>query len=351
MLKKRAIQDQKVIAYLQDEYGLLVTHLSFLPIGADVNTAVYRLATNEKAPYFLKLRNDIFDPMSVILPKFLSDEGITQIIAPIETKTGQLWGNLDSFKTILYPFVAGSDGYDVKLLDHHWQEFGTALKRIHTAKIPPTIINSIHQESYSAKERNIVKAFLANSDEYVFENSVAREMASFLKSKQAVINDIIMRAEQLAQILKAHPPQFVVCHSDLHAGNILISNNGALFIVDWDELIFAAKERDLMYIGGGFLASGFSPQEEEALIYQTYRPKQINPTALAYYRYEQIIQDTSTFCEQLFQTDVSSEDRAESLHYLKSNFFPNQMIEIAYQSDKSGFKSHLLMQNMIEATA
>ena len=41
-----------------------------------------------------------------------------------------------------------------------------------------------------------------------------------------------------------------------------IGTNGALYIVDWDELIMAPKERDLMYIGGGLMSSGLTPQGE-----------------------------------------------------------------------------------------
>jgi thiamine kinase-like enzyme len=41
-----------------------------------------------------------------------------------------------------------------------------------------------------------------------------------------------------------------LCHSDIHAANLLISN-GDFFIVDWDTLIMAPKERELMFIGAG----------------------------------------------------------------------------------------------------
>ena len=42
MLEKPDLQDEKIIACLQDEYGLLVVQVAFLPLGADRDTAVYR---------------------------------------------------------------------------------------------------------------------------------------------------------------------------------------------------------------------------------------------------------------------------------------------------------------------
>ena len=104
-------------------------------------------------------------------------------------------------------------------------------------------------------------------------------------------------------------------------------------MVDWDTLIFAPKERDLMFIGGGPGDSGYTPQEEETLFYQGYGPTDIHKIAVAYYRYERIIEDIAIFCEQIFLSDEGGEDRKQALEYLKSNFLPNGAIAKAYQAD------------------
>jgi spectinomycin phosphotransferase len=156
-----------------------------------------------------------------------------------------------------------------------------------------------------------------------------------MREKRTEILDLVAQAERLAQRLQAQAPPFIVCHSDIHAGNLLLTPAGKLYIVDWDEPILAPKERDLMYIGGGLLASGLSPQEEEARFYPSYGHPQIDAAALAYYRYERIIQDIAAYGEQLLLSDEGDEDRAQSLYYFKSNFLPNSTIEIAYQSDQT----------------
>jgi spectinomycin phosphotransferase len=51
--------------------------------------------------------------------------------------------------------------------------------------------------------------------------------------------------------------------------------------------------------------------------------------ALAYYRYERIVQDIAVYCEQLFLSDEGGEDREQSWQYLRSNFLPQGTIEIA----------------------
>ena len=335
MLEKPDLQDEKIIACLQDEYGLLVAQVAFLPLGADLNTAVYCVVAEDETPYFVKLRRGVFDETSVALPKFLSDQGIVQIIAPLATKTGQLWANLDAFKVILYPFVEGHNGYEVDLSDRHWGDLGTALKSIHTALVPPALIRRIQQETFSPQWREIVKTFLGRVEYDAFDDPVAVKLTAFLKARRDEILDLLGRAERLAQALQARSPEFILCHSDIHAGNILIDANDAFYIVDWDNPILAPKERDLMFIGGGQGFAGHTAQEEETLFYEGYGQAQIDPIALAYYRYERIIQDIAVYCKQIFLTNEGGEDREQSLRYLTSNFLPNSTIEIAYKSDKT----------------
>jgi spectinomycin phosphotransferase len=335
MLQKPDLQDDKIVACLQAEYGLHVFQVTFLPLGADLNTAVYRAVAEDETTYFVKLRKGVFDEISVALPKFLSDQGLAQIITPIPAKTGQLWVSLDDYKLILYPFIEGRNGYEVDLSDRHWKDLGTALKRIHTTVLPPKIKGRIRQETYSPQWRETVKMFLERFGDDVLDDPIAVELASFLKPRRIEILDIVRRAERYAQALQDQPPDFVLCHSDIHAGNILVDTHDTFYIVDWDDPILAPKERDLMFVGGGQGFRGHTAQEEETLFYQAYGQVQINPIALPYYRYERIIQDIAIFCEQIFLTNEGGEDRAQALRYLKSNFLPNNTIEIAYKADKT----------------
>jgi len=149
MLEKPDLQDERIVACLRDEYGLRVVQVAFLPLGADLDTAVYRVVADDGTPYFVKLRRGVFDEIAVALPKYLSDQGIVQIIAPLATKTAQLWAGLDPFRLILYPFVEGHDGYELDLSDRQWVAFGTALRDIHTTVVPPTLTRRIQQETYS----------------------------------------------------------------------------------------------------------------------------------------------------------------------------------------------------------
>ena len=333
MLEKPNIKDERITACLKTEFRLEIDELAFLPLGADLNTAVYR-ATANNTPYFVKLRRGDFDPASVAVPKFLSNSGLKQIIPPLPTQSGQLWVNLPPYKLILSPFVAGRNGFETAVSDQQRIELGAALQMLHTAVIPTATTNSIQREQFSPQWREKVKLFPARIEHETFADPLAAELAAFLRSKREETAVLINRAEQLARALQAQPPEFVLCHADIHGWNLLIDDD-ALYIVDWDTLIFAPKERDLMFVGSGLGGNGHTLQEEETLFYQGYGQTEVNAIALAYYRYERIIEDIAIYCEQLFLSDDGGADRRQSLENLKSNFRPNGTIDIARQSDKA----------------
>jgi spectinomycin phosphotransferase len=128
MLIKPDLKDEEIIACLQDAYGLSVEKITFLPIGADFNTAVYRMTKSNQTDYFLKLRSDEFLEVSVSVPKYLADLGIKQVIPPLATKTGHLWTNLGDFTVTLYPYIDGCNGVDTKLSKDQWVQFGKPLR-------------------------------------------------------------------------------------------------------------------------------------------------------------------------------------------------------------------------------
>ncbi|HGC5862818.1 TPA: phosphotransferase [Legionella pneumophila] len=306
----------------------------FLPLGADLNTAVYRVTTNSGTDYFLKLRREVFNEAAVLVPKHLANLGLKQVIPPLKTNVGQLWTCLASFKAILYLYIEGSNAMEANLSDQHWIEFGATMKNFHSANIPDTITSDVSQETFPSKWRQIVKAFLARIQHEVFEDAIAARMAVFLKSKSENILELVRHSEYLASVLEKQPLDYVLCHADIHGWNLLISKEGELFVVDWDTLIYAPKERDLMFIGAGIGDTGRTVPEEENLFYQGYGTTDINQDAIAYYRFERIIQDIGEYCEHIFLSNENDEDRMQSLEYLQANFLPNGTIDWAYQSYK-----------------
>jgi len=333
MLEKPNLDEARIIACLREEYSLQAARVDFLPLGADQNTAVYRVVAGDGTARFLKLRSGRFDETSVRLAVFLGSQGLRQVIPPLPARNGLPWGNLEAYRSILYPFVEGRDGYQLALSDGQLEELGEFLHRLHATRLPAELLVHIRREDYSPMYRAGLKAWLERIETGCWEEPVAREAAALLKDRREVILDLLQRAEGSLQAFRAAAPEFVLCHSDLHAGNLLIDARGSLFIVDWDDPILAPRERDLMYISGGQLGGWRSPAAETAPFYRGYGPGPVDSHGLAYYRYERIITDLALFCEQLLSSESGGKDRGQALEYLASNFLPGNTLEIALQAD------------------
>ena len=332
MLEKPNIPDELVISRLRDEYNLSVAALSFLPLGADEGSAVYRVLTEEGMAYFLKLRKG-FDEIVVTVLLFLKSQGIAEIITPFETKSKQGWADFGEYKMLLYPFIEGKNGFEMELSDQHKRRLGSALKAIHSTQVPPELKRLIPKEAFSPQWRESVKSFQAQVEEMSFQDPTAAKLALFIKSKRSEISHLIERTEELAAELQSKPLELVLCHTDIHGANMLITENNDLYIVDWDNPLLAPKERDLMFIGGG-IDNIWKSKHDESIFYEGYGKTQIDFPMMAYYRYERVIEDLAAYGEQLLLTDEGGADREQAYERFTINFQPGQTIEIAEKTDR-----------------
>ncbi|HNS50680.1 MAG TPA: phosphotransferase [Anaerolineae bacterium] len=333
MLEPPGLLPETIAACLQRAYGVEPVEIAFLPLGADVQSAVFRVAAAGGLAYFLKVRWGTFDEMSVALPGYLASQGMRQIIPPLQTRRGMLWAKMGGGRAVLYRWVEGHDGFAAAFSPAQWAELGAALRKLHEISLPPAMAARVSRETYAPQRRNALRRSMSRLGEAV-DDPAARRLATFLEARSDEVAFLVERAEALTRELLARPRPPVLCHSDVHAANILVGPDGSLHIVDWDEPVYAPKERDLMFPGGaqGFL--GYGPEEEEALFFRGYGGVRVDAVALAYYRYERIVADLSLFCEQLLFSTEGGTDRAQALGWAIANFAPGGTLERARAADQ-----------------
>jgi spectinomycin phosphotransferase len=350
MLEPPTIPDSLILSRLRHEYDLRANSLAFLPLGADVNTASYQVKAGG-AEYFLKLRKGDFDEISVILPRFLHEQGMAEIIPPLSTQHGRLWGRLEAYHMILYPFVNGQDGYERALTPHRWQVFGSLMADIHAAQLPDELSRRIPGETFSAVWRESVREFLRQVETVELTEPVAVQLAAFMRAQRTKIKALVDLAEQLVIVLKSRVDPWVLCHADIHAGNLLLPEEDPtrLYIVDWDNPLYGPRERDLALIGGSYT---WRRAEDVALFYRAYNagrssqqdgtypqakisppPPHIDLTAIRYYRCERIIVDIAEFCKELLLSTAGGQDRFQSYRYFTSLFLPGHEVDLALGRD------------------
>lgn len=166
-----------------------------------------------------------------------------------------------------------------------------------------------------------------------FNDCISEKTASLLKSKSMLLLCLIQYTRELQAILQSQYFEHVVCHADIHGWNLLITPDNYLYLIDWDTIILAPKERDLMFIGAGIWNTGYTYSQEKFSFYKGYGASKVNKDAILYYRLERIFEDISAYCQHIFLSQESFSARMQSLEYIKANFLPNGTIEMACIQD------------------
>jgi len=320
MIEKPRISDEKIISALQENYLISVTCVEFLPLGWDAWS--YRI-TAQEGIYFLKVRRSIPNPAGILLPRFFKEQGVEQVVASLLSTKNNLWEKVDDFYFILYPFIMSVRVMDVGMSDAHWVEFGSVLKQLHTTILPLEISNHIKRERFVPPRLECIKEFHAQMKACEPDDPFQKELSEFWLENYSTISSILDRTEALVKLMQGVNVEFVPCHGDVHTGNLLITEDDKLFIVDWEDMRLAPKERDLIFLPGDL------GTKQEKMFFRGYGEPNLNPREEAYYRHHWCIEDMG-FAEHVFTTEnVSEKTKREAIFWFKNLFAKGSSIEMA----------------------
>lgn len=330
-MQKTPIQEQEVINLLRCYYGIDIQTTQLIAGGADINAFVYK-ADAKSNSYFVKFKYGNHNEINLSIIRLLHDSGINEIIFPIKTLEGKLIQQLDRFGIIVYPFIDAPNGFTQDLTKQQWVQLGKALRKIHDTSVPALIQEHLRKEAYSPKWREMVRSFYSKIEPNTSDDNITADFKSFFKQNFDKINRLVDSAEALSKTIHPVLDNYVLCHSDIHAGNILIPDDESIYIIDWDEPMLAPKERDLMFIGGGVGNVWNNPQEINHF-YAGYGKTIIDKTILSYYRCERIVEDIAEYGQDLLARHQSDQTRLEMFKHFKDQFAPNGVVEIAIATD------------------
>ncbi|HAU1605622.1 TPA: aminoglycoside O-phosphotransferase APH(9)-Ia [Legionella pneumophila] len=325
------IPDQQLIKLLKIYYGIDIHAVQLIVGGADMNAFGYK-ADSESNSYFVKLKYGHHDEINLSIIRLLYDSGIKEIIFPIYTRDTKLFQQIDHFKIIVYPFIDAPNGFTQNLTEKQWQQLGKVLRQIHETSVSTVIQQRLRKETYSPKWREIVRSFYNKIGFDDSDDQITADFKSFFNQKIDSIHRLVNSSEELSQKIQPDLDKYVLCHSDVHAGNVLVVNEESIYIIDWDEPMLAPKERDLMFIGGG-IGNVWNKHHEIDYFYEGYGKTNVDKIILSYYRHERIVEDIAVYGQDLLSRDQNDESRLESFKHFKSMFDPNNVVEIALSSD------------------
>ncbi len=146
MREQPGIPEEQLRACLQDQYDLYPFTLEFLPLGLDYNAGVYRVVSEQSTAYLLKVTSrPLYEPRCLV-PRYLKDQGITSVVAPVPTRSGALKFHENAPGEIKRMWVAprmrglGLGRRMLLALEHYAREAGVVVLHLETNR---TLIEAI----------------------------------------------------------------------------------------------------------------------------------------------------------------------------------------------------------------
>ena len=296
MREKLSISEDILRSCLQEQYGMTPLALEFLPLGLDTKAVVYRVMGEHGIPFLLKVKlGSLYEP-SCFVPRHLNDQGISSVVAPVLTKNHALWAQLEGWTVIVYPFLDGDTSL-TGMTDEHWKEVGTIFKRIHQTAAPSHSLQPLRKETFDPREYlRLARAFEIHHIGKLYDGGVSeRSLRSSWMARQSIINTVVTSLEKLASALQSRSGPYVLCHADLHPANLIRNRTGQVFVIDWDEVMLAPKERDFIFVNE--LPKDSSMKQDLPPFFQGYGQTEIDWVALTYYHWERVVQDLIEYAQ------------------------------------------------------
>jgi len=332
MLEPPDLKNETILATLSAQFGIAATKLEFIPRGEDSQAWVYRAETADGSAYLVKVRQGQLNEAALAIPRYLQEQGLQHVAAPVATQTGTLWAAADKFALTVYPFISGRSGHEAGMPEAQWVEYGAAVRRIHETTLPSALQDVARSETYISRASQLIMDLDAHIGMRSFTNPLEQALVSVWRTRRRQIHGLADRAGALGLRLRKKPLPLVLCHADIHTENVLLDAAGRLWIVDWDEAMLAPKERDLMFVVGGIGSEWVTPQQTQ-WFFRGYGRAVADPLALAYYRYGWAAQDVAAYAERvLLRPELGAESKHSALGLFMSQFSPGGMIEIAESS-------------------
>jgi spectinomycin phosphotransferase len=303
---------EKVRRWVREDFGLEVGVLDPVEHGADVAARVWRAATVTNT-YAVKWSGAGTNTAHQVVA-YLADLGVPGVPEPVRTMEGGLWSFHGKKRLTVTPWINGSRAGETGLTLEQWTEYGVLLRRVHEAEPPERLRNALPKHSPVDAR---IPALAEQIDERVAALPPDDELAAVWTE----------HADTITALRATRPPEptgpRVVCHADPHLGNVLV--DGQVHLIDWDDVVLAPREQDLMFMLGGMGSLGPTTPEQLTAFFTGYGDVQPDQDAITYYRHARALEDVVLWAEQA----LNGPDPEDSLEILRGVLGPGGLAQLA----------------------
>jgi spectinomycin phosphotransferase len=135
-----------------------------------------------------------------------------------------------------------------------------------------------------------------------------QELRRLLLPRRDEIQGLLDRLKELQALVRAQDKEMVFCHTDLHGGNLMLDDGGALYVLDWEGAWLAPPEHDLFFFAWDErFWDLFLPRYERA-----FRPVRLDSATFGFYFYRRNLEDLAEwFVRILYENNGEEQDRQD----------------------------------------
>jgi spectinomycin phosphotransferase len=267
--------------------------------------------------------------VAATVARHLADHGVPHVVAPIVSNEGATSVEAGPLSLTVYPFIDGIHAKDLGISDAAWRALGMFARRLHSTRLPTNLAAVVCRDTYALPEIETLVRVTAAVESSTDQSDGAHAVRAVWRDHRAVIDGLTERTRELRAAIGRRSLPLVLCHADMHSGNVLIDRRGALWVIDWDEVVLAPRERDLMFAIGGISSKLVSDRATE-LFLEGYGHVQPDSLAMAYYRHAWAIQDVGGFgARALLDASATNQERIDAATILRGLFEPGEIVDIA----------------------
>jgi len=306
---------ETLIKAVQQSYSFEIVDFEYLLQGWGGDCFV--TTTRDGTPYFLKLhdqeKNAVFvassRPFYLPLMDQLHRKGILPDIPhPVHTRRGDLSLRIGPCELVVTNFIAGDLVGFGEIADPILAVLADRVGILHNSSAELAFEHPFIEGFGIVFESYLLKMMGELENVAPPDRPGQKLLFEAMRAHKDEILAHLSRLKGLQGYAKQVDKPMVICHTDLHGGNLMIDGQGTLYILDWENAMIAPPEHDMYFFAG-----------EESfwrLFWPIYRRRypqvDLDSKVLAFYFYRRGLEDIADYVYRIMLGDGSPErDRSD----------------------------------------
>lgn len=183
--------------------------------------------------------------------QFLYTKGIP-VIPILSNRLGSGITPIENCGIVVSPFMGGTTlmkgAFPQAELPFFRKKIGGIVSQLHQISPADGARFSLPVEDFSKFQAESMKLLWMIDQPH--SDPLLKEFTLFLNRWRNGIECVITEAQKWTEYLRSQQFDYVLCHGDIHEDNMFITDEGEPCIIDWDEMMLAPRERDVMFFSG-----------------------------------------------------------------------------------------------------